>query len=182
MKFDHDKYRDIMEAHGIDTSQRRAMFLAQCDHESQGFTRMSENLNYSAAALTATWPTRFPPAIALKYARQPMEIAERAYGGRMGNGPEGSGDGWRYRGAGFIQLTGHDNQKAFADHVSMVLADVGAYLRTEKGAMESACWFWKDHGCNELADTGSVEAVTKVINCGLLGLAEREELYKKYLA
>ena len=153
-----------------------SQFLAQCGHESQGFTRTVENLNYSAAALTATWPKRFPPAVAAQYARQPERIANRAYANRMGNGPEESGDGWKYRGKGPIQITGHDNQAAFAKHVGMSLDAVGGYLLTIPGGVHSACWWWSTNGCEKLPD---MLALTKRINGGTNGLADRLALYEK---
>lgn len=159
--------------YAINTEKRVIAFLAQCGHESGGFTTLVENLNYSAKALTATWPKRFPPEIAEKYARKPEMIANRAYANRMGNGPEESGDGWRFRGAGGIQLTGCDNQGAFAAHAGIKLAAVGAYLQTIEGAIHGACWFWSEHNCNRHADAGNFVALTKSINGGTIGLDDR---------
>lgn len=167
-----------LPAYEINIPQRVRAFLAQCGHESQGFTAVVENLNYSAAALTSTWPKRFPPAAAEQYARQPERIANRAYADRMGNGPESSGDGWKFRGKGCIQITGRDNVTAFAKHAGMSLEAVCGYLLTIQGAVHSACWWWKNNGCNELADGGSVDILTKRINGGTNGLEDRIARYE----
>lgn len=171
---DLNKY---MPKYGIDTLPRISAFLAQCGHESIGFTVLSENLNYSAKALTATWPKRFPAQIAEGYARKPEMIANRAYADRMGNGPEESGDGWRFRGKGIIQITGCDNHAAFSEHAGVALAVVGGYLLTFQGAVHSACWFWEQHNCNALADAGDIVALTKSINGGINGLDDRKARY-----
>jgi len=171
----------IMPRYGINTSLRIAAFLAQCGHESAGFTRLVENLNYSAEALTRVWPTRFPPEIARQYARQPERIANRAYADRMGNGPEASGDGWRYRGRGLIQLTGADNYRAFARAVGATLEDVCANLETKTWAVESACWYWSTRGLNALADVRDVIAITKRINGGTNGIDDRQARYAQAL-
>lgn len=167
----------FMPDYGIDTFERVTAFLAQCGHESQGFTRLVENLNYSATGLIATWPKRFDVATANKYARQPEKIANRVYADRLGNGNESSGDGWRYRGHGIIQLTGKDNHEAFAKHAGIALAAVPGYLLTCEGATHAACWFWESFGCNALADEGNMEKLTKRINGGLNGLKDRNELF-----
>lgn len=173
-----DALNTYLPQYGIDTLVRYSAFLAQCGHESQGFTRIAENLNYSADALMRTWPKRFPPEIAHNYARKPESIANRAYANRMGNGPEESGDGWKYRGKGCIQLTGKDNQAAFAKHAGIDLEVIGGYLLTIEGAVHSACWFWREHGCNVYADRNDIIGCTKAINGGLIGLKEREHEYK----
>ena len=168
---------------GIDTELRVAAFVSQCAHESANFTVLRENLNYSADGLMRTWPSRFPTVeIANQYARQPEKIANRAYADRMGNGPESSGDGWRYAGKGLIQLTGKDNCTRFADSVKRPLAEIPAYLVTFDGAVESACWFWTDKKLNPLADAGDVLAITRRINGGENGLKDREEKYKHAMA
>lgn len=173
-------HKELLSTYKINTPLRLAAFLAQVDHESQGFTRTLENLNYSATALTATWPKRFPPEIALQYHRQPERIANRAYADRMGNGAESSGDGWRYRGRGYIQLTGRDNYMDFSRNKRMPLEEVAAYLETEQGAMESAAWWYSSRNLNALADKGDIKGMTKVINGGYNGLADRVALYDKY--
>ena len=159
---------------GIITPLRQAHFLSQVAHESGSLNTVSENLNYSAEALQKVFKKYFPDsAIAWKYARQPQAIANRVYANRMGNGSEASGDGWKYRGAGLIQLTGKNNHEAFAKAVGKPLEAVGDYLRTPEGAVHSACWFWATNGLNKLADADDVRAVTKRINGGYIGLEDR---------
>lgn len=160
---------------------RLAMWLAQCGHESRGFTALEENLNYSAEALARTWPKRFPtPAEAESYARHPEAIANRVYGGRMGNGPEASGDGWRFRGRGLIQLTGRANYTACAAALGLDCVAHPELLAEHRGAALSAAWFWKTRKLVALG--GDVAAVTRVINGGTNGLAGREILYRRALA
>lgn len=171
----------VLPRYDIITRSRIAMFLAQCGHESLGFTVLAENLNYSAEALRRTWPKRFPGNLADQYARQPERIANRVYANRMGNGPEGSGDGWKHRGRGLIQLTGASNYRMFARAVGRPYEGIAAYLETPEGAVESAGWFWSVNSLNQLADTGNVEAATKRINGGLHGLADRQARYKQAL-
>lgn len=174
-----DAINEICLKYGINTTPRLVAFLAQCGHECIGFTKIIENLNYSAEALTRTWPRRFPHDVAAQYARQPERVGNRAYADRMGNGPESSGDGFRYRGRGCIQLTGKDNYAAFAKHVGLALEDVTKYLETRPGALESACYYWQTRNLNPLADAGDMVTLTKRINGGTLGLADRLELFKR---
>lgn len=164
----------------ITTVNRVAGFLAQCGHESLDFTVLEENLNYSADRLHAVFPRYFPTLeSAQPYNRQPQKIANKIYGSRMGNGPEASGDGYKYRGRGAIQLTGHDNYHAFANSIGKAVDDTVAYCETLAGAVESACWFWQEHGLNALADAKDIETMTKKINGGLLGLDERRARFQK---
>lgn len=176
---------DLFPLYGLKTPRQRAMFIAQCGHESAGWSVFSENLNYSAAGLRKTFKKHFPTAeIAAAYARQPERIANRAYANRMGNGPEESGDGWKYRGRGLIQLTGRSNYMAFsmdttgttviADNPDVVAKDVEMCLK-------SAFWYWKIHNLNEPAEAGDVKTVTLRINGGINGLPERTALYTKAL-
>lgn len=167
----------FMPSYKINNLPRVSAFIAQCGHESQGFRRMVENLNYSATALMGTWPKRFNEDKANQYARKPEAIANYVYANRMGNGDEASGDGWKHRGKGLIQVTGKENQQAFADHVGMALDQVLGYMLTIEGAVHSACWLWANFGCNAIADTGDMKALTKRINGGLIGLIERNELF-----
>lgn len=151
----------------INTPKRMAHFLAQVAHESGGFSRFRENLNYSASALRNTWPTRFRSIeIAMLYQRNAEKIANYVYANRMGNGDEKSGDGWRYRGAGWIQITGKNNHREAAAALGVVNADTGAWLSTVNGAALSAAWFWHKSGCNRLADQGDVDAISDLINIG----------------
>lgn len=154
-----------------------AMFLAQCGHESQGFTRLSENLNYSATALLNTWPYRFNAETAQIYARKPEVIANKVYASRLGNGDEESGDGWRFRGAGCIQLTGRDNHQAFADAIGKTLEEATEYLHTIQGGIESACWYWKSKNLERWAN--DIVTCSRRINGGDNGLKERKALYAK---
>lgn len=166
----------------ITTPQRQAMFLSQLAHESGNFQFTSENLNYSADALRRVFGKYFPTdALAQKYARQPERIANRVYANRMGNGDEASGDGWNYRGRGLIQLTGKDNYAAFArDNNNNALQKPDDVAEAEM-AVSSAGWFWATNRLNQLADTGDVKAVTRRINGGYNGLADREAKYNKLM-
>lgn len=149
------------------TNDRLCMFLATIAHESGDLTRLEENMNYSAEALCRTWPSRFPtPKSAVTYARQPEKIANKVYALRGGNGDEKSGDGWRYRGAGCIQLTFLVNQSACAKFFGKKLEDMPAWLRTPEGACLSAAWFWKTRGCNDYADHGDFDGVCDIVNLG----------------
>jgi putative chitinase len=171
----------LLPDYEINTSQRIAAFMAECVHESAGFTALHENLNYSAASLTRVWPRLFPTDVAAQYAGQPEKIANRAYGNRLGNGPESSGDGWRYCGKGLIQITGHDNYQAFADSIETPLEQIPEYLQTFEGAAQSACWFWENNKLNAWADQGNIDKISQIINGGTLGLAERHQNYTKFL-
>jgi putative chitinase len=151
----------------IDKPLRSAMFLSELAHESSQLGAMQENLNYSAEGLMKTWPHRFLTLeFANKYARQPEKIANYVYANRCGNGDEASGDGWRHRGAGGIGLTFKNNQAECASYFNIPVESIGDWLRTPEGAMRSAAWFFKKHGCNEVADTGNFDGVCDLINIG----------------
>lgn len=168
----------------INTPARIAGFVAQCGHESQNFKTLEENLNYSAEGLNRTFPKYFVKAgrDAQAYHRQPEKIANVVYANRMGNGDTASGDGWKFRGRGVIQLTGKDNYSRFAKYVGKSIDDTIEYLKTKQGALESACWFWKTNGLNEIADSGDIVAMTKRINGGTIGLEDRQKHYTHALA
>lgn len=168
----------------IDTPARIAGFVAQCGHESQNFKTLEENLNYSAEGLNRTFPKYFVKAgrDAQAYHRQPEKIANVVYANRMGNGDIASGEGWKFRGRGVIQLTGKDNYSRFAKYVGKSIDETIEYLKTKQGALESACWFWKTNGLNEIADSGDIVAMTKRINGGTIGLEDRQKHYKHALA
>jgi putative chitinase len=174
----------VMEKFGVNTPLRLAHFLAQCGHESGGFRLTQENLNYSAKGLMGIFKKYFPTlALANAYARQPQKIANRVYGNRMGNGPETSGEGFKFRGRGYIQLTGKQNYTAFDAAVEDdILANPD--LVSTKHALASAAWFWKKNGLNLIADTGSstevVTKITKRVNGGTIGLADRIKHFKEY--
>ena len=171
----------ILPKYDIVTPKRLAAFLAQTAHESAGFTAVRENLNYSAQGLMKTWPSRFNSATATAYARQPEKIANKVYANRMGNGDEASGDGWRYRGRGLIQTTGKANYTKLAQYIKKTLQETIEYCETVEGAVESACFYWASNNLNAIADTGDMAALTRRINGGVIGLADRLDKYKKTL-
>jgi putative chitinase len=173
---------DVLSKYQITSVNRVAAFLAQCGHESMDFNVLRENLNYSADRLRAVFPKYFPTLESAEpYNRQPEKIANRVYANRMGNGPESSGDGYKYRGRGAIQLTGHDNYQAFADSIGKSIDDAVIYCETLDGAIESACWFWQQRGLNALADANDITTMTKRINGGLIGLSERQARFQRAL-
>jgi len=165
------------EKYKITEGNRLNYFLAQCAHESMGFSKIEECLNYSAEALLKLWPKRFTPEEAAQYARWPSAIANKIYANRMGNGDEESGDGWRYRGAWFMQLTGKNMQQKCVDALSSY---VGA--RDARTAIDSACWFWSTINGNDYADKNDFEGLTKAINGGLNGLEDRLNWLNKIAA
>jgi len=171
----------ILPDYDITTPQRTAAFLAQCAHESGGFTALHENLNYRPETLCKVWPHYFNESNVNDYAHQPEKIANRAYAGRMGNGDEASGDGWNYCGRGLIQLTGKNNYQAFADSIQTNISEIPAYLQTVEGAIQSACWFWENNNLNACADAGDIVKMTKIINGGTLGLDDRTARYNHAL-
>ena len=168
----------------IDSALRLAHFLAQCGHESGGFRLTKENLNYSAKGLNGIFKKYFPTLeSALPYERKPEKIANKVYGGRMGNGPEASGDGAKFCGRGYIQLTGKDNYTAFGKSIG---EDVCAnpQVVAEKYALLSAAWFFSKNGLHKMADGGATDAVvtsiTKRVNGGTIGLPDRIKHFKEY--
>lgn len=175
----------LLPDYEINTPQRIAAFVAQCAHESGGFLRLKENLNYRWQSLRKIFPKYFPDdAIAQRYAARPdkqQAIANRVYANRMGNGDEASGDGWRFCGRGLIQLTGRYNYTNFADSLEMDVEEVPEYLATFEGAAQSACWFWETNRLNRFADNGDIRGMTKVINGGYIGLEDRLRHYEHAL-
>lgn len=167
------------EKYGIlENNKRVASFLAQIAHESGGFNFTKENLNYSENALNAVFGKYFRDVDAADYARQPEKIASRVYADRMGNGDEESGDGWKYRGRGLIQLTGKNNYSKFAEDNDMSLEEVVDYLETDEGAVASAVWFWDTNNLNRYADDDDFVGLTKRINGGTNGLEDRQHHYE----
>jgi len=165
---------DTFAKYGIDTPTRQAAFIGQCQHESNNFKVLQENLNYSAKGLMATWPSRFPDMdTAERYEHQPEKIANKVYGGRADLGNTEDGDGWRFSGKGVIQLTGRSNftvcglalGRPFADHPELLLEPENAAL--------SAGWFWNKKNLNALADAEDWQTMTKRINGGTNGLDDR---------
>jgi putative chitinase len=165
----------------ISTAQRIAAFVAQCAHESGNLKFVKENLNYSAQGLCKIFGKYFTPDTAQGYNRNPEAIANRVYANRMGNGPKESGDGWRYRGRGLIQLTGHDNYVKCGQGLGVDLNENPEYLETPEGAARSAGWFWNSRNLNQLADIGDMKTMTKKINGGFIGLEDRIKHYEHAL-
>jgi putative chitinase len=179
---------------GIDTPQRIAGFLSQCAHESGGFERLQENLNYSADGMAGIWPKRFavlgpdgkpvkkngknqPNKFALALHRKPEMIANVVYSGRMGNGPTESGEGWKYRGRGLKQLTGKTNHSNCSKGLGVDLVDNPDLLLEPIYAARSAAWFWSTGKCNVFADAEDIEGLTRRINGGLIGIDDRKKRY-----
>jgi putative chitinase len=179
-------YRDLSQLlpdYEINTPQRIAAFLAQCSHESGDFIWLQENLNYKPETLMKLFGSHFPGGMAeaQQFAHQPEKIANRIYGGRMGNGPDSSGDGWKHCGRGLIQVTGRDNYAWFGASLSISIDEASEYMQTFEGAAQSACWFWETNNLNDLADKGDFVTMTKKINGGTIGLDDRTARFKRIL-
>jgi len=174
---------DTAAKFGITNVLRLAHFLSQCGHESGGFKAVNENLNYSADGLKKIFPKYFPGNISESYARNPEKIANKVYSSRMGNGDESSGDGWKYKGAGYIQLTGKSNYAAFDKFVEDDILGNPSLVAT-KYPLASAAFFFQSNGlwsiCDKGADDATVTAVTKRVNGGTIGLADRLKHFKEY--
>jgi putative chitinase len=175
---------DTASKFGINTPLRLAHFLAQCGHESGGFRATQENLNYSAKGLMGIFKKYFPTsALAAQYERQPAKIAARVYGGRMGNGSEASGEGYKFRGRGYIQLTGKENYTAFGKSIGEDILS-NPDVVSSKYALLSAAWFFSKNGLHKMADSGASDAVvtqiTKRVNGGTIGLPDRIKHFKEY--
>ena len=175
---------DTIAKFELNTSLRLAHFLAQAGHESGGFKAVNENLNYGAKGLLGIFKKYFPtPEKAALYERKPEKIANLVYGGRMGNGPEASGEGWKFRGRGYIQLTGKDNYKSFDAVVTENILEQPDLVAT-KYPLLSAAWFFHKNGLHKIADQGATDAVvtsvTKRVNGGTIGLADRIKHFKEY--
>jgi putative chitinase len=181
----HQALAQLLPDYEINTPRRIAAFIAQCSHESGGFTALRENLNYRAATLRKIFPKYFPTdELAQQYASMPNKqqaIANLVYANRMGNGPPESGDGWRFAGKGLIQLTGKDNYTWFAASLGISVAEAAEYLETFEGAAQSACWFWETNKLNQWADAGDILMLTKRINGGTIGLEDRKKHYEHAL-
>lgn len=158
-----------MGKYQIVTPARIAAFIAQVGHESGQLTAFVENLNYSAEALQRVWPSRFSPAVAAACARKPEQIANIAYASRMGNGAPGSGDGWKYRGRGLIQVTGKANYQKCGEALGVDLVANPELLEQPQHAAMSAAWFWSVNGLNSLADAGDIQNIGSIINTGQKG-------------
>ena len=172
----------ILPDYDIDTVPRVAAFLAQTAHESGNYRAIKENLNYKAESLCKVWPRYFPTLeIAKSYEKQQERIANRAYANRMGNGPEESGDGWKFCGRGLIQLTGKDNYSRYAQSLEISLDEASEHLTTFEGCVQSAAWFWEANNLNQWADKGDILTLTKRINGGTIGLEDRIKHYNHAL-
>ena len=176
----YDAMVDILPKYDINTPARVAGFVAQCGHESNNFTVLTENLNYSAKALDSIFGKYFKKAgrDAEAYHRQPEKIANVIYAGRMDNNDSDSGDGWCFRGGGILQLTGRSNYTAFGKSVGKTPEQATEYVRTKEGALASACWFWQTNNINKYCDSGDIVGMTKRINGGTIGLEDRKAHYE----
>lgn len=184
----HKAMLEIFPKYEINTPNRIAGFVAQCAHESTNFNTLEENLNYSEAQLLKVFGRYFGPSPkhdAKEYAKKPEKIANYVYmdefrSSKMGNVKPG--DGWLFRGRGLKQLTGRENYTDFGKSVGMTAEEAAAYVATEKGAIESACWFWNEKKLNAVADAGDIVKMTKIINGGDIGLADRKKRYEAAIA
>ena len=182
----HEALCEILPDYDITTPKRLAAFLAQSAHESGNFTAIKENLNYRPETLMKLFARHFPGGLveAQHYCAQPNKqeaIANRIYAGRMGNGDEASGDGYRYCGRGLIQLTGKDNYTRYAQGTDQTVEDASEHLTTFEGCVQSACWFWEANNLNILADNDDIVTMTKRINGGTIGLDDRMARYNHAL-
>ena len=182
LKLDINAINELFEKYEINTPERIACFFAQCSHESGSFKAKVENLNYSADALNKVFGKYFgTKRDATKYARNPEKIANVVYANRMGNGDEASGDGFKFRGRGFIQLTGKQNYTKFSNSIGKSIDETITYLETDEGAIESALFYWKLANCNKHCDSGDQKSLCKSINGGYNGLEDRIAKYNKFI-
>ena len=178
-----DPLNETFQQFGIATVDQQAAFIGQCSHECNHFKTLEENLNYRAETLHQLWPQRFATMeIANAYAHQPSRIANKVYGGRMGNRDEQSGDGFRFHGRGLIQLTGHDSYYHCGQALGVDLVANPDLVATPKYAALSAGWFWSTHNLNAAAAAEDWTKVTKIINGGTFGIEERVALTKHAIA
>jgi len=176
----HEKYKSLLNYYHINTPLRVAHFFGQLEHESN-LKPISENLNYSPQALSRVFKKHFPTVeLVNKYANKPQMIANRVYANRMGNGNEASGEGWKYRGRGFIQLTGKENYSLLSKDTRIDFVNNPDFLLQEANAMIAACWFWNKRKLNALADADDVQMITLRINGGANSLEERIKLTQKW--
>ena len=178
-----DPLNETFQRFNINTNNQRAMFIGQCSHECGNFKILEENLNYRAATLMKLWPKRFPTLEkANEYSGNPKKIANSVYSSRMGNRDENSGDGFRFRGRGCIQLTGHANYYHASQALGVDFVMQPDLVSTPKYAALTAGWFWSTHNCNAPADALDYTKVTKIINGGTIGLDDRINHVKQALA
>ena len=182
-----EELNKALPKYDITTDQRIAGFISQCAHESMDFTAMSENLNYREETLNKVFPRYFGPGKrnAAEYAKNPEKIANYVYMDEFRTSKLGNtqpGDGWRFRGRGLKQLTGRDNYTRFAKDYDLTAEEAAVWVETKEGALASALWFWNTNKLNAIADTGNVAALTKKINGGDIGLADRQARYTRAMA
>jgi putative chitinase len=178
-----DVFNETFDRWSIATPRQQAAFIGQCGHESGNFRVLEENLNYAADRLMKIWPKRFPTLeSAQPYHRNPRKIANKVYANRMGNRDEASDDGWRFRGSGWVQLTGHDNFYHFGKAAGVDVVMKPDLVRTPQYAALSAGWFWSTHDCNRLAEASDWNRLTRKINGGIIGLADRIKHTEQALA
>jgi putative chitinase len=182
-----EELNKALPKYDITTDQRIAGFVSQCAHESMDFTAMSENLNYREETLNKVFPRYFGPGKrnAAEYAKNPEKIANYVYMDEFRTSKLGNtqpGDGWRFRGRGLKQLTGRDNYTRFAKDYDMTAEEAAVWVETKEGALASALWFWNTNKLNAIADTGNVAALTKKINGGDIGLADRQARYSRAMS
>jgi putative chitinase len=178
----YEALQQLLPQYEINTPDRIAAFLAQCAHESGGFVFIKENLNYKWQSLRKVFPKYFPTdSLAQQYEKKPEKIANRVYASRMGNGPEESGDGWKFCGRGLIQVTGRENYSWFAASLHISPEEASEYMETFEGAAQSACWFWESNNLNQWADKQDILTLTKRINGGTIGLEDRKKHYEHCL-
>jgi putative chitinase len=182
-----EELNKALPKYDITTDQRIAGFISQCAHESMDFNAMSENLNYREETLNKVFPRYFGPGKrnAAEYAKNPEKIANYVYMDEFRTSKLGNtqpGDGWRFRGRGLKQLTGRDNYTRFAKDYGMTAEEAAVWVETKEGALASALWFWNTNKLNPVADTGNVAALTKKINGGDIGLADRQTRYARAMA
>lgn len=168
-----DAFNSTFARFGITTPRQQAAFIGQCGHECGNFRILEENLNYRAETLEKLWPKRFDSTVAAQCARQPKLIANKVYSARMGNRDEASGDGYRFRGRGCIQLTGHANYYHAGQALNVDFVMEPDLVSTPQYAALTAGWFWSTHNCNALAEAGDWVGLTKKINGGTIGLDDR---------
>ena len=169
-----DALNETFARFNLTTNNQKAMFIGQCSHESGNFRLLQENLNYKAATLMKLWPKRFPTLeVANQYAGNARAIANKVYADRMGNRDEASGDGYRFRGRGCIQLTGHANYFHAGQALGVDFVMEPDLVATPKYAALTAGWFWSTHNCNNLAEAADWVGLTKKINGGTIGLDDR---------
>jgi putative chitinase len=180
----HEALCEVLPDYDIDSPKRIAAFQAQCAHESGGFRAIKENLNYRPATLVTLFKKYFDLPTAEHYCSLPNKqeaIANKIYANRMGNGPEESGDGYRYCGRGLIQLTGKDNYTRYAQSTEQSVEEASEHLTTFEGCVQSAAWFWEANNLNQYADSGDILTMTKRINGGTIGLEDRKKHYEHAL-